>query len=138
MNADHVEKYFEAMNRVEIEKLAEHLAEDIVLLSPVFPDPFEGKHTVVEILTGLLNTIDSLDVDLTFSSGQDVAVFFTIVCDGITVKGNEHIHIDEQGKIDLIEVAWRPLGQAVLIQEKLAEKLGAIPLRLIATGGASV
>lgn len=30
------------------------------------------------------------------------------------------IHLDENGLIDLIEVAWRPLASAVLVQEKLA------------------
>jgi hypothetical protein len=33
-----------------------------VLLSPVFPEPFEGKDTVVKILSGLLETIDSIKV----------------------------------------------------------------------------
>jgi hypothetical protein len=137
MSVHHVKQYFEAMNRKQIDKLAEHLSDDILLLSPVLPEPIQGKQAVVEVLSGLLNTIDRLDVDLTFSSGQDVAVFFTVVCDEITVKGNEHIHVDKQGRIDLIEVAWRPLRQAVLIQEKLAKKLGGIPLRLVAADGAS-
>jgi hypothetical protein len=137
MSVHHVKQYFEAMNRKQIDKLAEHLSDDILLLSPVLPEPIQGKQAVVEVLSGLLNTIDRLDVDLTFSSGQDVAVFFTVVCDEITVKGNEHIHVDKQGSIDLIEVAWRPLRQAVLIQEKLAKKLGGIPLRLVAADGAS-
>jgi hypothetical protein len=30
------------------------------------------------------------------------------------------IHLDENGLIDLIEVAWRPLASAVLVQEKIA------------------
>jgi ketosteroid isomerase-like protein len=132
MSVHHVKQYFEAMNRKQIDKLAEHLSDDILLLSPVLPEPIQGKQAVVQVLSGLLNTIDRLDVDLTFSSGQDVAVFFTVVCDEITIKGNEHIHVDEQGRIDLIEVAWRPLAQAVLIQERLAEKLGGVPLRLVA------
>lgn len=131
MNTDHVEAYFKAMSGKETMKLAEHLSENIILQSPVFPEPFEGKETVVKILSGLLATIDSLDVNLTFSSDRDVAVFFTIECDGITVNGNEHIHLDENGLIDFFEVAWRPLPSAVLIQEKLANKLGGQPMRLV-------
>ncbi|MBR1159420.1 nuclear transport factor 2 family protein [Bradyrhizobium elkanii] len=131
MNTHHVEAYFKAMSGKETTKLAEHLAESVILLSPVFPDPFEGKDTVVKILSGLLATIDSIHIDLTFASGRDVAVFFTIECDGVTVKGNEHIHLDESGLIDFFEVAWRPLASAVLIQEKLANKLGGEPMRLV-------
>jgi hypothetical protein len=78
----------------------------------------------VKVLTSLLETINSIRVDLTFATGSDVAVFFTIECDGITVKGNEHIHLDEVGLIDRIEVAWRPLASTVLTQEKVANNLG--------------
>jgi hypothetical protein len=52
-------------------------------------------------------------------------------CDGITVKGNEHLHLDGAGLIDRIEVAWRPLASTVLIQAKLANKSGGKPLRLV-------
>ncbi|WP_315837443.1 nuclear transport factor 2 family protein [Bradyrhizobium prioriisuperbiae] len=131
MNTHHVDAYFKAMSAKEFAQLAAHLSENILLLSPVFPEPFEGRDTVVKILSGLLETIDSIRVNLTFSSDRDVAVFFTIECDGITVKGNEHMHLNESGLIDRIEVAWRPLGSAVLIQEKLANKLGGQPMRLV-------
>jgi ketosteroid isomerase-like protein len=87
MNTRHVDAYFKALSDKETKRFAEHLSEDIVLLSPVFPDPFEGKETVVKVLTGLLETIDSIRVELTFASGSDVAVFFSA---GITVKGAEH------------------------------------------------
>jgi hypothetical protein len=45
------------------------------------------------------------------------------------VKENEHMHLDEKGLIGLIEVAWRPLASAVLVQEKLANTLGGETLR---------
>lgn len=131
MNTYHVEEYFKAMSSKKVTHLAKHLSENITLLSPVFPQPFEGKSTVVKVLSGLLETIDSIRVNLTFASGRDVAVFFTIECDGITVRGNEHMHLDESGLIDLIEVAWRPLASAVLVQEKLANRLGGEPMRLV-------
>jgi hypothetical protein len=82
MTTHHVDAYFLAMANKETTQLAEHLSEGITLLSPVFPEPFEGRSGVVKVLSGLLGTIDSLHVDLTFASGQDVAVFFTIECEG--------------------------------------------------------
>jgi hypothetical protein len=53
------------------------------------------------------------------------------VCDGITVIGNEFIRLDENDLIERFEVAWRPLASAALIQEKLANKLGGQPMRLV-------
>lgn len=131
MQTNHVQDYFDAMSRKDLTQIEAHLADDIVLLSPVFPTPFEGRAAVFEILVGLLRTIDSLEVNLTFASDNDIAVFFTISCDGITVRGNEHIHVDDTGRIDLIEVAWAPLPSVVLLQQKLAATLGGEPLQLV-------
>jgi hypothetical protein len=63
-------------------------------------------------------------------------VFFSFTCNGITVKGNEHLHLDDQGLIDQIEVAWRPLPSAVLVQEVFANKLGFEPMRLVRASAA--
>jgi hypothetical protein len=131
MNTQHVQAYFKALSNKDSLRIAPHLSESIVLLGPIFPEPTEGKEAVVEILSGFLETIDSLEVNLTFASDRDVAVFFTFTCNGITVKGNEHLHLDEFGFIDHIEVAWRPLPSAVLIQEIFATKLGFQPMRLV-------
>jgi len=131
MNTTHVADYFKALSKKDTKGIIPHLSENIVLHGPIFPEPTVGKDAVVQILSGFLATIDSLEVNLTFSSGRDVAVFFGFSCNGITVKGNEHLHLDENGLIDRIEVAWRPLPDAVLIQEIFANKLGFQPMRLV-------
>ncbi len=62
-----------------------------MLLGPIFPEPAVGKDAVVEVLSGFLETIDTLEVNLRFASDRDMAVFFSFTCNGITVKGNEHL-----------------------------------------------
>ena len=131
MNATHVDDYFKALSSKDKLGIVPHLSEDIVLLGPIYPEPTKGKDTVVKILSGFIETIDTLEVNLTISSGADVAVFFTFSRDGITVKGNEHLHLDENGLIDSIEVAWQPLTSAVLIQEIFAAKMGFPAMRLV-------
>ena len=131
MNTTHVDAYFEALSNKGNLRIVPHLSENIVLLGPISPEPTEGKDAVVEVLSGFLETIDTLEVNLRFASDRDVAVFFTFRCNGITVKGNEHLHLDESGLIDRIEVAWRPLPSAVLVQEVFANKLGFEPMRLV-------
>lgn len=131
MNTTHVDAYFKALSNKDNQGIVPHLSQSIVLHGPIFPEPTEGKDAVVQVLTGFLKTIDTLKVNLTFASDQDVAVFFTFSCNGITVNGNEHLHLDESGLIDRIEVAWRPLPSAVLIQEIFAAKLGFQPMRLV-------
>ena len=124
VNAAHVDEYFKALSKRDKGSIAAHFSENIVLLGPIYPEPIEGRDAVVQILSGFIETIDSLEVSLTFSSGQDVAVFFTFTRDGITVNGNERLHVDENGLIDSVEVAWRPLPAAVRIQEIFAARMG--------------
>jgi len=131
MTTTHVSDYFKALSNKDTQGIIPHLADDIVLLGPIFPEPTVGKEAVVQVLSGFLATIDTLQVDLQFSCDRDVAVFFSFTCNGITVKGNEHLHLDQNGLIDHIEVAWRPLPSAVLIQEIFANKMGFQPLRLV-------
>lgn len=136
MSTHHVDAYFEALSARDNLRIVPHLADNIVLLGPIFPEPTVGKDAVVEVLSGFLETIDTLEVNRTFASDRDVAVFFSFTCNGITVKGNEHLHLDDQGLIDQIEVAWRPLPSAVLVQEVFANKLGFEPMRLVPASAA--
>lgn len=121
MNTTHVDTYFQALANRDKAGIVPHLSENIVLLGPIFPEPTEGREAVVGVLSGFLDTIDSLDVDLSFASGRDVAVFFAFTCNGIKIEGNEHLHVDENGLIARIKVAWRPLPSAVLVQEIFAK-----------------
>ena len=131
MNTAHVDDYFAALSKRDSLRIVPHLAENIVLLGPFFPEPTVGKDAVVEVLSGFLETIDSLEVVLRFASDRDVAVFFSFTCNGLTVKGNEHLHLNEDGLIDSIEVAWRPLPATVEVQEVFASKLGFPAMRLV-------
>lgn len=131
MNTAHVDDYFAALSNRDSLRIVPHLAENIVLLGPIFTEPTVGKDAVVEVLSGFLETIDSLEVNLRFAAGRDVAVFFSFTCNGLTVKGNEHLHLNEDGLIDSIEVAWRPLPATVQVQEVFASKLGFPAMRLV-------
>jgi len=131
MNTTHVDEYFKALSGRDKVGIVPHLSEDIVLTGPIYPEPTAGKEAVVKTLSGFIETIETLEVNLTISSERDVAVFFTFTRDGITIKGNEHLHLAENGLIDSIEVAWQPLTSAVLIQELFAKNMGLQPLRLV-------
>ena len=131
MTLEHVEAYFTSMSKKNIEDASKHLAEHVVLLSPVFPEPFVGKAAVVPVLAGLIQAIDSLEPEFAMDSGIDAHVIFNLASGDIKVKGVEHLRVDADGLIELIEVAWRPLPSVVLMQQQLAKKLGGQPLRLV-------
>lgn len=137
VSTSHVDTYFSALAVKDKQGVAPHFAPNIVLHGPIFAQPTQGKEAVVQILSGFLDTIDSLEVNKTFASGQDVAVFFSFSVNGITVNGNEHLHVNEKGLIDSIEVAWRPLPASVAVQEIMAKKLGFAPMHLVQESAAS-
>jgi len=131
MNPSHVDDYFKALSNRDKLGIVPHFSDNIVLHGPIYADVIEGKDAVVKILSGFIETIEKLEVNLTLSSGQDVAVFFTFSRDGITVQGNERLHVDENGLIDSILVAWRPLPAAVQLQEIFAAKMGFPAMHLV-------
>jgi len=131
MNTTHVDEYFKALSNRDKLGIVAHFSDDIVLLGPLYDEPIEGRDAVVTILSGFIETIDKLEVDLAIRSGSDVAVFFTFMRDGITVKGNERLRVNENGLIDRIEVAWRPLPAAVQIQEIFAARMGFPAMHLV-------
>lgn len=130
-NTSHVDTYFKALSKKDKQGIAPHFAPDIVLLGPIFAEPTTGREAVAQVLGGFLDTIDTLEVNRRFASGRDVAVFFSFTVNGTTVKGNEHLHVNDQGLIDSIEVAWRPLGATVAVQEIMAKKLGFPAMHLV-------
>jgi hypothetical protein len=130
MNTDHVDAYFEALSKRDSLRILPNLAHDVILFGPIFPEAIIGSDAVVEVLSGFLETIDSLNVNLRFASDQNVAVFFSFTCNGITVNGNEHLQVNDDGLIWRIEVAWRPLPYALSVQEVFAKQMGFEPIRL--------
>jgi len=131
VDTSQVDTYFKALVNKDKQGIAPHFAPDIVLLGPIFAEPTNGREAVAQVLSGFLDTIDTLEVNRTFASGRDVAVFFSFSVNGVTVKGNEHLHVNGNGLIDSIEVAWRPLAASVTVQEIMAKKLGFPPMHLV-------
>ena len=64
-------------------------------------------------------------------TNKDFAQIAPHLSENVVLIGNEFIRLDENGLIERFEVAWRPLASAALIQEKLANKLGGQPMRLV-------
>jgi hypothetical protein len=46
----HLEAYLDAMHRRNVAGTIAHMADDVVIRSPIVPNPFEGKQQVVELL----------------------------------------------------------------------------------------
>jgi hypothetical protein len=129
--AEHLDAYLEAMGKRDAEGTQVHLADNVVLRSPIVPAPFEGKERVAEILAQLLGTVDAFEPKLLLRAGADFVAVFTIRLGDKVIDGMDHMHLNDAGLIDSMTVAWRPLPAVVEVQQKLAPKLGGTAMMLV-------
>ncbi|MDI4234149.1 nuclear transport factor 2 family protein [Bradyrhizobium sp. Arg237L] len=110
---------------------AVHLADSIELLSPIVPTPFQGKECVADVLTKLLDTVDAFEPQLLLHNGADVVVVLTIRFGDHVIDAFDHIHLNKDGLIERMTVAWRPLPAVVAVQQRLVPKLGGKAMQLV-------
>lgn len=131
MDMRHVKPFLNAMDAGEVDKLGEHLSDDIVLLSPFVVDPFVGRDAVVKVLAVLHSAVDSFTTEEVIAGDKRAAVMLRIMAGGIEVTGVDDMRIGEDGRITSMSVQWRPLANIVAIQQRLAPLIGAPALELI-------
>jgi hypothetical protein len=128
---DHLNEYLDAMARRNVEGTLPHMADNVVLRSPIAPTAIEGKERVAHVLTQLLSTVDAFEPKRLLRDEADFVAVFTIRFGDHVIDGMDHMHIDEKGLVDSMTVAWRPLPAVVGVQQKLAPKLGGTALMLV-------
>lgn len=131
ISTEHLDAYLEAMGRRDVEATKAHMADNIVLRSPIAPAAFAGKERVAEALTQLLGTVDAFEPERLLRDGADFVAVFTIRFGVNVIDGMDHMHLNDAGLVDSMTVAWRPLAAVVAVQQKLAPKLGGKAMMLV-------
>ncbi|AKM01871.1 hypothetical protein ABD05_15680 [Burkholderia pyrrocinia] len=128
---EHLDAYLEAMGRRDVEGIKAHLADNVILRSPIAPAPFEGKGRVADVLTHLFGTVDAFEPRFLIREGADFVAVSTIRLGDKVIDGVDHLHLNDEGLGDSVTVAWRPLPAVVAMQQKLAPKLGGKAMMLV-------
>lgn len=131
ISTDHLDAYLKAMGERDVAAAKIHMADDVVIYSPLVPAPFSGKEQVANVLAALLSTVDSFEPKMLLRKNADFVAVFTIKLGDHTIDGMDHMHINEAGLVDSMTVAWRPLPSVVAVQQKLAPKLGGHAMKLV-------
>jgi hypothetical protein len=131
INKEHLNAYLDAMHKRDVSATEAHLADDVVIYSPIVSDPFQGKQMVQEILKQLLLNVDAFTPKQLLQDGADFVAIFTIELGTNKIDGMDHMHLNEAGLIDSMTVAWRPLPAIVEVQKRLAPAFGMTPLTLV-------
>ena len=131
MDMTHLQPFLDAMHRNESEALSVHMSEDVVLRSPILPDPVQGKDAVGRLLAVLLRAAESFVVTDLIAAETHAAVFVTIRSGAVVVEGVDDMHVDAAGLVSSMTIQWRPLPALVAMQQRLAPLIGAPALTLV-------
>lgn len=127
----HLDAYLKAMGERDVATAEIHMADDVIIYSPIVPAPFKGKEQVAGVLAALLSIVDAFEPKMLLRDNSDFVAVFTIKFGDHTIDGMDHMHINEVGLVDSMTVAWRPLPSVVAVQQKLAPKLGGRAMKLV-------
>ncbi|WP_431015337.1 nuclear transport factor 2 family protein [Bradyrhizobium pachyrhizi] len=131
MMMNHVSPFLDGMHSRNPDSLGEHLAENVVLESPIFPEPFVGKEAALGVLKVLLSGIDQFEATNIIAGESRAAIMLRIRAGDAEVTGVDDLSVDTDGRIVRMSIQWRPLEQIVAIQQRLAPLVGAPKLRLV-------
>ncbi len=131
ISTDHLDAYLKAMGERDVTAAKIHMADDVVIYSPLVPAPFKGKDQVADVLAALLGTVDAFEPKMLLRDNADFVAVFTIKLGDHVIDGMDHMHINDAGLVDSMTVAWRPLPSVVAVQQKLAPKLGGNAMKLV-------
>jgi hypothetical protein len=119
MEMTHVKAYAEAATRKDLEGMLLHMADDIVLNTPLAAESVKGKAAISQILGPLLKVVNKFDFQEFMQGPAHVSSFFKLTSGTIQLDGMDYWRLDETGLIKEMTVFWRPLPEASQVQKKL-------------------
>jgi hypothetical protein len=99
------------------------LAPDVVLISPIFGVPFEGREQASELFAVILEIFDELSYK-TEIAGDPHVLNFTARINGEEIEGIDLLRFNDAGEISEIRVFFRPLRGIAAFMDAAAPKLG--------------
>jgi hypothetical protein len=124
MNLDHVTAFTAAMKRKDLETMLSHMADDVVLNTPLIAEPAKGKAAIRGIVGPLLDVVDAFDFRETMQGPEHVSSFFKVTVGTIQLDGMDYWLLDSAGLIKEMTVLWRPLPAAIAVRDKLLARSG--------------
>lgn len=128
---DHVQGILDGMQARDVHAVVIHLAEDVILHSPIVSEPFVGKTAVVGVLGLLLGLMDRFEPKRVMRDGDHSATAFSFVSGDVHIDGMDYVRTNATGLVDFLSVTWRPLPEIVRMQNRIAPVLGIPAMTLV-------
>jgi hypothetical protein len=97
------------------------IADGCELCSPVVWKPTADKPYLIHILGGVIETVEGFDYRQEWVDGNDIILEFTGTVDGKGLVGIDKITLNEEGKMERIEVLIRPLNTLIEFATRMRE-----------------
>ncbi len=119
MDLTHIHAFTAAMQRKELAAMLTHMADDIVLKTPLAAEPFKGKAAIRPVVEALLGVVDRFEFREIMQGPQHVSMFFGITVGPAELDGMDFWRLNEVGLIQEMTVLWRPLPAIMAVLDKL-------------------
>ena len=118
-----LEKWHKIVATRDVEGLAAVLAENVTLGAPPYWAKLETKEVVLRLLKIIINTIDEFIYHREWINGPELALEFRGSVDGLELQGIDLITLNDEGKIQSIDVMIRPMNTLAKLAEIVREKV---------------
>jgi limonene-1,2-epoxide hydrolase len=115
----HINAFTAAMARKDLNTMLTHMADDIVLRSPLAAEAFHGKAAVRPVVEALFKAVDTFDFQEIMQGPRHVSSFFKVTSGPIALDGVDYWRLDAAGMIKEMTVLWRPFPAVAAVNAKL-------------------
>ena len=107
----------------DLELMRESLSEDVVLHSPVLFRGFEGRDTVIAVLTHVSATLEDFSYTDELAEGETVVLRFKATVGDRELEGIDFLELDEDGRVRELTVFMRPFSALTAFNEQMKARL---------------
>jgi ketosteroid isomerase-like protein len=115
----HLHAFLDAMQSKDLPAMLTHMADDMVLRTPLHAEPFRGKAAIRPVVEGLLRVVDAFRFREILQGPQHVAVFFAITVGELVLDGMDYVRLGPTGLLAELTVLWRPLPAVIAVHARL-------------------
>ena len=108
----------------DLERMKEALREDVVLHSPILFRGFEGRETVIAVLTHVIATLEDFAYTDELADDGTVVLRFKARVEDRELEGIDFLELDDKGRVRELTVFMRPLSAVTRFNERMSERLG--------------
>jgi SnoaL-like protein len=111
----------------DFELMAETLREDVVLHSPILFRGFDGRDTVLAVLSHVAATLEDFVYSDELNDGKTVCLRFKATVAGTNreLEGIDFLELDEDSRVAELTVFMRPFSALTAFNEQMSARLGA-------------